>query len=59
MAAVLQKFVEDEDGATAIEYGVIAALMGVALIAAFMLFGESLVGLFGFVRDKSVDAMGG
>jgi len=53
----MQQFWIDEDGATAIEYGLIAALIAVALITAFTVFGQSLLGLFGFVRDKSVDAM--
>jgi pilus assembly protein Flp/PilA len=59
MTATMVRFLDDEDGATAIEYGIIAALMGVALIAAFILFGESLTGLFGYVRDSSINAMGG
>ena len=53
----VQQFLFDEDGATAIEYGLIAALIAVALITAFTLFGQSLLGLFGFVRDRSVNAM--
>lgn len=53
----VQQFWIDEDGATAIEYGLIAALIAVALIAAFMLFGSSLQGMFNFVRDRSVHAM--
>jgi pilus assembly protein Flp/PilA len=54
--AVVQ-FIADEDGATAIEYGLITALIAVGLIAAFVIFGDSLLGLFGYVRDKSVTAM--
>ena len=53
----VQQFWVDEDGATAIEYGLIAALIAVALIAAFTLFGDSLRGMFNFVRDRSVNAM--
>ena len=33
MKALINKFAKDEDGATAIEYGLIAALVGVAIIA--------------------------
>jgi pilus assembly protein Flp/PilA len=36
----------DEDGATAIEYGLLAALISVALVAAFNNLGLSLVGIF-------------
>ena len=53
----VQQFLIDDDGATAIEYGLIAALIAVALITAFTVFGQSLLGLFGFVRDRSVNAM--
>ena len=31
----LRRFIKDESGATAIEYGLIAALMAVVIIAAF------------------------
>jgi pilus assembly protein Flp/PilA len=58
MTAVVH-FIENEDGATAIEYGLITALIAVGLIAAFVVFGESLLGLFGYVRDKSTTAMAG
>jgi pilus assembly protein Flp/PilA len=51
------RFIRDEDGATAIEYGLITALIAVGLIVAFTVFGQSLLGLFGFVRDRSGNAM--
>ena len=53
------RFIADEDGATAIEYGLITALIAVGLIVAFMAFGESLLGLFGYVRDRAGNAMSG
>ncbi len=46
---LLRKFVADESGATAIEYGLIAAGIAVAIIAAVGLLGDSLSGLFGEV----------
>ena len=54
---MLVSFIQSEDGATAIEYGLIAALIAVTLIAAFVIFGDALVGLFGYVRDRSGNAM--
>ncbi len=51
------RFVHDEGGATAIEYGLIAGLVAVGAITAFMLFGSSLTGLFGNVSDKAGAAM--
>jgi pilus assembly protein Flp/PilA len=43
---VLQKFLRDESGATAIEYGLICAGIALAIIAAVGLTGEKLVELF-------------
>ena len=56
---LMQRFVSDDSGATAIEYGLIAALMAVGCIAAFAAFGGSLSGLFAYVRDESTNAMDG
>lgn len=39
---MLRKFLQDEDGATAIEYGLIAALIAVAVIAAIGAVGTEL-----------------
>jgi pilus assembly protein Flp/PilA len=56
---LVAQFIQDEDGATAIEYGLITALIAVGLIAAFIIFGDELLGLFGYVRDRSGEAMAG
>jgi pilus assembly protein Flp/PilA len=58
MSALWRRFVTDDSGATAIEYGLIAALMGVALIAAFMTFGGSLTNLFNYVSTRTNSATG-
>ena len=42
----LAKFVKCESGATAIEYGLIAALIGVAIIAAVNAVGTEVTGTF-------------
>lgn len=42
MKTLFQRFMTDEDGATAIEYGLIAALIAVAIIAAVRAVGTSL-----------------
>jgi len=42
MKALIKRFKADEDGATAIEYGLIAALIAVAIIAAIRGVGGSL-----------------
>ena len=43
---MLKRFLKNEDGATAIEYGLIAALIGVAIITAVGLVGGSLDEVF-------------
>jgi len=43
---MLTRFFKDESGATAIEYGLIAALVAVAIIAALTLLGSSLSDMF-------------
>jgi pilus assembly protein Flp/PilA len=45
----------DESGATAIEYGLLAALISIALVAAFNRLGFSLVGIF----ERIAAALGG
>ncbi len=57
MARLIRRFAANDSGATAIEYGLIAALIAVGLIVAFTAFGSSLQGLFGRVRDKAGNAM--
>lgn len=42
----IARFVNDESGATAIEYGLIAALIAVGIIAAATTLGGSLSSLF-------------
>jgi len=46
MIAKMIGFIRDEDGATAIEYGLIAALVSVAAIGALTAMGESLDAMF-------------
>ena len=42
----LRSFIRGEDGAAAIEYGLIAALIAIAIIVGATLLGTSLDGLF-------------
>jgi pilus assembly protein Flp/PilA len=61
MRAKIVAFAIDDGGATAIEYGLIAALIAVGCIMAMTLFGTSLTGMFNMVRDRaggSMDAAG-
>ena len=49
MQNLVTRFIKDESGATAIEYGLIAALISVALIAGAKAIGEGLQTKFGQV----------
>ena len=53
----VQAFVADEDGVTAIEYGLIAALIGVAMASAATLLGDQIDLTFTNVKDKLVEAL--
>jgi pilus assembly protein Flp/PilA len=48
----------DEDGATAIEYGLIAALISIACIMAFLSLGLNLSGIFTTITDTLAGALG-
>ena len=48
----LKRFLKNEDGATAIEYGLIAALIGVAIITAVGLVGTGLNTTFNTISTK-------
>ncbi len=45
-AAVRTRIVRDDEGATAVEYGLIVGLIAVVIIAAVILLGQNLDGLF-------------
>lgn len=46
MSKFVSKFLNDESGATAIEYGLIAALVAVVLVTALTAMGKQLSGTF-------------
>ncbi len=50
------KIFKNEDGATAIEYGLIAALIAVAAITTMGALGDELSSTFGNVSEELVDA---
>jgi pilus assembly protein Flp/PilA len=52
MKNLLARFVKDESGATAIEYGLIAALIGVAIIVSAQTLGTQLSRTFATVATK-------
>jgi pilus assembly protein Flp/PilA len=48
----VKRFMRDEEGATAIEYGLIVGLIAVVLIAVFASLGGSLDDLFQMAADE-------
>ncbi len=56
MKNLMTRFVNDESGATAIEYGLIAALISVALITGATTLGNTLNDQFQSLSDKMNDA---
>ena len=56
MMNTMKSFLQDDSGATAIEYGLIAALVSVAAIAALTSMGNSLRDVFGLVSNELSDA---
>jgi pilus assembly protein Flp/PilA len=59
MIAKMIGFLGDENGATAIEYGLIAALVSVAAIGALTAMGNSLSTMFNTVSSSLSSATGG
>ncbi|AKK20028.1 Flp family type IVb pilin [Candidatus Liberibacter africanus] len=52
---IMQKFLKDESGATAIEYGLLASLIAVAIIAAVTTLGSNLTTVFSNIASKLAD----
>lgn len=55
--SAVQAFLADEEGVTAIEYGLIAALIGVALTAGATALGGGLNGAFTAIAGKVTAAV--
>ena len=52
MSGIFSRFVRDDSGATAIEYGLIAALIAVAAITAMSTLGDQLSTTFNMVATE-------
>lgn len=46
------RFLKDESGATAIEYGLIAAIVSVAIIASLNIVGGELGNVFNYIGEQ-------
>ncbi|MFN6980585.1 MAG: Flp family type IVb pilin [Brevundimonas sp.] len=56
MTKFISRFAKDESGATAIEYGLIAALMAVAIISCLAAFGPEMLAAFDNIGTTMSDA---
>lgn len=56
---MLTRIIEDQSGATAIEYALIAALVSVAAIGVLTSLGTALAAMFTFVATTLTTAVGG
>ena len=56
---MLTRIIKDQSGATAIEYGLIAALVSIAVVGVLTALGTSLSGVFTLVTTTVTGAVGG
>lgn len=52
LSGLVRRFAEDESGVTAIEYGLLGALIASFVVGAVSLTGSNLLDLYSFVRDE-------
>lgn len=53
----LMNLIKNEDGATALEYGLIAALIAAGIAGATTALGDQVVATFDYVRTQMANAM--
>ena len=59
MTDLIRRFSRDDSGATAIEYGIILALMFLVILSAVTAFGGTSSGIFNKAMNTLRSAMGG
>ena len=52
----VMRFVREEEGATALEYGLLAALIAAAIVTAVTTLGDTLNLTFGIIEDQMATA---
>ncbi|GEM_PF-1203689 len=52
LGAALRRLAADEQGATAMEYAMIASLLSVAIVGSALMLGGGLEDLWAYVRDE-------
>jgi pilus assembly protein Flp/PilA len=56
LLVTVESFYRDDKGATAIEYGLIAALIAMSIIVSMTAFGNSLSEMFNYVKNEATSA---
>ena len=51
-ASIKSRLVREDEGATAVEYGLIVGLIAVVIIAAVALLGPAIIGVFGDIAGE-------
>jgi len=59
LLSILRTIAADQRGATAVEYGLILAMVFLAMLGAVSAFGTAVIDMFNDVSSKSVSAMQG
>lgn len=59
LSNIVKDLVDDTSGATAIEYGLILALIAIAIIASVQNVASTTVTMWNMVTNRSVSAMSG
>lgn len=54
----LKRFLADQSGATAIEYGMIASLLGLVMVVGLGALGDKIFALLNLIVDKLTAAVG-
>ena len=57
MKDLMKRLFVEEEGVTAIEYGLIAALVAVVIIAALLILGPTLANVFNYISGSVNNAM--
>ncbi len=59
MKTIIKKLFRDDAGATAVEYGLILALIVLAMLTALQSFASGSIAMWDNVSSKTADAIGG
>jgi pilus assembly protein Flp/PilA len=59
LSNIAKDLVDDTSGATAIEYGLILALIAIAIVASIQGVADTAIAMWNMVTNRSVSAMSG